>query len=105
MRWNGCAQGVGMARARRIDGNQNNIVTHLRHLGASVQVLSMVGHGCPDIICGYRGQNYLIEIKDGSKQPSHRKLTADEQEWHAAWKGQVIVVESIEDILRLLEEA
>lgn len=39
-----------MAFAKRIDENQPRIVANLRRIGATVQVLSMVGKGCPDIL-------------------------------------------------------
>lgn len=46
----------------------------------------------------------LFEVKDGSKPPSRRALTPDQQEWHAAWKGgMVAIVESPEAVLALLE--
>ena len=81
-----------MRRAARVDRNQQEIVQHLRKLGATVQPLHTVGQGCPDLIVGYGGLNYLIEIKDGEKPPSARKLTPDEQAWHDDWCGQVCVV-------------
>jgi Holliday junction resolvase len=81
-----------MRRAARVDANQKEIVEYLRKRGASVQLLHTVGKGCPDIVVGYGGCNYLFEIKDGSKPASQRKLTPDEQEWHDEWKGSVLVV-------------
>jgi hypothetical protein len=84
---------------KRIDANQVEIVKALRKVGCSVQILSAVGRGCPDIIVGRAGQNYLLELKDGSKVPSKRVLTPDEQVWHERWSGSVHVVESIEDAL------
>ena len=50
-----------------------------------------------DLLVGWRERNYLVEIKDGEKPPSARTLTADQREWHAAWAGQVLVAESVED--------
>ena len=44
--------------------------------------------------------NFLMEIKDGSKPPSARKLTPGEQQWHETWKGQVCVVRNVEEALR-----
>lgn len=87
-------------RGSRVDSNQPAIVGALRACGASVQHLHMVGQGCPDILAGYRGVNYLIEIKDGSRPPSARKLTGPEASFHAAWRGQVVVVESVADAIR-----
>jgi hypothetical protein len=81
-----------MRRAARVDRNQKEIVEHLRKRGATVQPLHTVGRGCPDLLVGYGGQNYLVEVKDGEKSPSQRKLTPDEDAWHWMWKGQVEVV-------------
>jgi len=54
---------------------------------------------------GYRGKNYLFEIKDGSKPPSKQKLTPDEQEWHDGWLGYVRVVHNAgEAVAVVLEE-
>lgn len=91
-----------MRVASKIDTNQPAIVRALRQVGASVQILSAVGRGCPDIAVGFRGCNYLLELKDGDKVPSKRKLTPDEIEWHDAWHGQVAIVESIDDALRAI---
>lgn len=87
-------QGKNM-RAAKVDANQTEIVAALRRVGASVQILSSVGQGCPDIICGIGGRNYFLEIKDGKKPPSAQKLTIDQFEWHGSWKGQVAVVNSV----------
>lgn len=89
-------------RAARTDDNQTEIVQALRQCGCSVQSLAMVGQGVPDILVGFRGRNWLFEIKDGSKPPSRRSLTDDEQTWHLRWEGQVDTVEHVDDALRLL---
>lgn len=85
--------------AKRVDKNQSAIVAALRQAGCTVQVLSTVGKGCPDIAVGRHGRNYFLEIKDGSLPPSARKLTPDEARWHASWDGHAAVVESVEDAL------
>ena len=83
-------------RAAKIDANQNEIVEALRKSGCTVQVLSSVGKGCPDILVGRCGHNYLLEIKDGNKPKSAQKLTSDQIDWHSKWNGSVYVVNSIE---------
>jgi len=85
--------------AKKADRNQPEIVKAFRDLGCTVQHLHTVGKGCPDILVGYEGFNYLIEIKDGEKPPSARKLTKDEKEWHDKWLGQVDVIENAHDVL------
>lgn len=87
---------------KRVDTNQAEIVDALRRAGATVQVLSNVGKGCPDLLVGYDGDNYLLEVKDGSKAASRVKLTPDEERWYDDWDGQVAVVYSIEGALRVV---
>jgi len=88
-----------MRRAAKVDDNQTEIVAALRKIGATVQPLHAVGQGCPDILVGWRGMNTILEIKDGKKPPSARKLTEDQEKWHAAWRGQVTVVETVEQAI------
>lgn len=91
-----------MRRAAKIDRNQPEIVSVLRRLGASVQPLHMVGQGCPDLAVGWRGENLFLEIKDGLLVPSKQRLTDDEARWHSEWKGKVLIVRSVSDVLALL---
>ena len=91
-----------MTRPRAVDANQAVIVDALRDMGCTVQLLHKVGQGCPDLLVGFRGANLLIEVKDGKKPPSARKLRPAQVEWHAGWKGQVAVAESVDDALRII---
>ena len=89
-----------MRRAAKVDDNQGEIVAALRAAGCSVTSLASVGRGCPDLVVGRAGVTYLLEVKDGSKPPSKRRLTPDEKAWHGAWRGQVAVVESVQDAFK-----
>jgi hypothetical protein len=91
-------------RKAKVDTNQKEITAALRRAGCTVQPLHTVGRGVPDLLVGFRGQNFLLELKDGSKRPSERKLTDDQQEWHQQWRGQVAVVESVDEALRLIAQ-
>ena len=62
----------------RVDANQKEIVAELRKLGASAVAIHEIGRGCPDLLVGTLGINYLLEVKDGTKPPSRRRLTPDE---------------------------
>lgn len=93
-----------MRRAAKVDSNQWKVVLALRQRGASVQCLHSVGQGCPDLLVGYQGKNFLIEVKDGSLAPSKRRLTDDEKIWHWQWRGQVRVVNSVDEAIRSVEE-
>lgn len=88
--------------AKRVDSNQKSLFSLWRKLGATVQDLSKVGKGCPDCIVGFRDVNYLVEIKDGSRYPSERRLTEDEFKWHRHWAGQVCVIENTDQARELL---
>mgnify|MGYP003494083888 CR=1 FL=1 len=91
-----------MRRAAKVDANQTEIVNALRQVGASVQSLASTGKGCPDLLVGFRGVNWLLEIKDGRKVRSARKLTEDQVVWHQTWRGKVYIVESVDQALNLL---
>jgi hypothetical protein len=80
----------------RTDDNQKQIVRYLREKGVSVSVTSATGKGFPDLVCGYRGKNILLELKDGAKPLSAQNLTPEQRIWHYDWKGQVAVVNSPE---------
>ena len=91
-----------MRRRARIDANQPLIVKALREAGASVLSLSSMGSGCPDLLVGKNGRNLLMEIKDPTKKPSQRALTDDERTFHNTWGGNVFVVETAEEALKLI---
>ena len=84
---------------KRVDENQKVIVAMLRDMGASVIPLHWVGRGFPDLAVGWKGLNYLFEVKNTSK-----KLTPKEAEFFKAWKGQAHVIESFDDAWRILSE-
>lgn len=87
----------------RTDSNQKEIVMALRQVGASVVSLAGVGSGCPDLLVATsRSGNLLFEVKDGSKKQSARRLTEDEQNFHALWRGPIYIVESVEDALKII---
>jgi hypothetical protein len=85
--------------AAKVDANQSEIVEALRKVGCTVQPLHTVGRGCPDLLASRDGLNYLLEVKDGSKPPSDRKLTPEQVIWHDAWRGQVAVVCNVKEAL------
>ena len=91
-----------MRRAAAVDRNQSEIVAALRAVGATVQPLHSVGQGCPDLAVGYAGVTYMIEIKDGAKPPSERRLTSHQIEWHESWRGHVAVAETVKDALTII---
>jgi hypothetical protein len=88
---------------KRTDSNHAEIIKALRKIpNLSVFSTHEVGKGFPDIVIGYKGINYLIEIKDGNKPPSARKLTDAEVKFHNDWQGQIKIVNNLDEVLNLL---
>lgn len=87
---------------KKVDQNHSEIVKGLRAVGASVRSTAAIGKGFPDIAVGYRNRNFFFEIKDGEKFPSQRKLTVAEEEFFESWRGQVNVIHSLDDALKLI---
>lgn len=94
-----------MRRASRLDGNHAAVVDALRAAGIAVKSLASVGGGMPDLLCALRGVNVLLEVKDGSKPPSERALTAAEVEFFDTWPGAAFMVKSPEEAVSVVVEA
>lgn len=91
-----------MRRNARVDANQKQIVTALRRVGATVLITSQLKN-CFDILVGYNGVNYIMEIKDGEKVKSQQKLTLGEQKFKNEWKGgEYYIVKNIEEALNTI---
>lgn len=67
-----------MRRAARVDRNQPEIVRHLRSAGAVVVITSQLKNAF-DILVGFRGRLFVMEIKDPHQPPSKRRLTSGEE--------------------------
>ena len=91
-------------KVARIDANQPAIVQAFRKLGASVLHLHSVGGGCPGIAVSLRGKTAMVEIKDGSKPPSARKLTPMEEKFFATWQGDKAVIASVDEAIAFVME-
>ena len=89
-----------MSYAKRTDDNHKDVVTEFRKAMAEATVFdaSGAGRGFPDLVIGWRGKNYLFEIKDPEKPPSARGLTDVQKEMHTNWQGQIHVVHSAAEI-------
>ncbi len=92
-------------RVARVDANQSGIVRFLRDKGVIVRHTHMVGTGFPDIVCGYKGINFLFEIKDSDKPESAKKLTPAEIIFHYEWQGQKAIVETGPQAWAIIEAA
>lgn len=91
-----------MRIAAKIDANQTEIVNALRKVGACVFSTAGQAKGFPDLVVGFKGVNYLLEVKDHNKIPSKQKLTPDQVKFHSTWTGQVCVVNSVEQALKAI---
>lgn len=91
-----------MRRAAKVDANHAVIVGALMSCGCEVQSLAALGGGVADLLVHHRssGRLMLVEVKDGEKPPSARKLTPDQVEWHKRWP--VTVVENVEQAVALI---
>ena len=84
----------------KVDDNQPEIVNQLRSIpGVTVWNTHQLGKGFPDIIVGYKGVNYLFEIKN-----RHGKLLIplSEQEFYDNWQGQTEIVYDLDEILEVM---
>lgn len=85
---------------KRKDNNHKSIVNSLSQLpGIKIHDISSVGGGIGDILLGFRGKNFLFEIKNPEQCEAHKRLTSAEKKFHETWTGQISTVESVEDIL------
>lgn len=91
-------------RAARVDSNHAEVIRALRAAGVLVKDTSRLGDGFGDAVALNRRLDRLriIEIKDGAKPPSARRLTPAEEEFHRDWCGHVAVVTSPEEALEAM---
>lgn len=92
-----------MRYSAKVDDNQPQIVKELRALGYSVKPVHQIKKFA-DILVGdpKTKTNWLFEIKDPAKPPSARKLTEGEQEFWDDWQGQIDLIETTEDAVRIM---
>lgn len=83
----------------RKDANQDEIVKGLRAIGATVTIMDKP----LDLLVGYRARNFLIECKQPGK--AIKGLTPFQKEFLASWKGQVRVVETVDEAIKLVTES
>ncbi len=88
--------------ARRKDANHKPIGDGLRALGWSVLDLAQYGVSV-DYAVSRRGFAALLEVKDGAKPASARKLTEKEQKLRDNWEGPYVVATSLEDAVTQLK--
>jgi hypothetical protein len=94
-------------RGKRRDNNEGPIVQALRSAGAFVQPLGEAG--VPDLLVGFRGETFLIEVKNpdakggGKYNTGDGALTSAQSKWWAQWLGaQPVVVTTVMEALRAI---
>jgi hypothetical protein len=81
---------MGKYHVHRNDANTGEIVDALEAVGVTVVRL-----GNPlDLLCGFKGVNYLLEVKTETG-----KLRASQKAFFGYWRGQALVVRSVADAL------
>jgi hypothetical protein len=95
-----------MRRAFHRDAAEKPIIRALRAVGATVHQLN--GKDVPDLLVGYRGATYLLEVKsrlsdtqkDGYTRRRTTRIKPGQQAMHEAWRGSpVAVVHDVDEAL------
>lgn len=77
------------------------MIDALRNAGAYVKQIN--DEGFADLLVWFNNKCLLLEVKDGKKPPSARKLTEAEQKFHDEYPGDnLFIVNSVEEALALL---
>lgn len=76
----------------RLDGNHAAIREALEAVGATVSL-----QGPLDLLVGFGGQNYLLEVKTARGQ-----LRASQRAFLGRWKGHVAVVRTVDEALGVI---
>jgi hypothetical protein len=79
------------------DANHAPVMAKFRELCPVVEDHSQGDHGYDAIIRTWDGVVYVVEIKDGRKPPSQRRLTDTEKAAMRRWGWQFALVESVRD--------
>ena len=89
---------MGKPRYTAPDSNQNDIIHALNQIPAlDVIDLREVGDDCPDVLIGYAGVNYLVEIKTPTGRMKPGQIRHFEE-----WPGQTAIARSLDDVLKII---
>ena len=91
---------MSFRRAAKVDDNQKQVVALFRKLGWYVLIISQLKNCC-DIIVSKNNITIAIEIKDGKKPPSSRKLSEGELKFESEWLGLYELVICDEDVIKI----
>jgi hypothetical protein len=76
----------------QLDANHKAIRAGLEAIGATVDV-----KGPLDLLVGFRGANYLLEVKTATG-----KVRPSQERFLSRWKGQAVVVRNMDEALRAI---
>lgn len=86
-------------RAAKRDANEPEIIYALTQAGASVSKLSDAG--IPDLLVGFRGETFLIDVKNRAGRG--KRLTDDQKTFFEDWRGgKAGIALTIGDALRFI---
>lgn len=86
-------------RAAKRDMAEPEIVSALQQCGFSVYRLDQP----VDLLCGFRGRNYLVEVKTGTKGYG-KGLNANQKSFADSWRGSpVFTLHSVEDAVSFFQ--
>lgn len=71
--------------SKQRDANEPTIVETLRGAGARVYRLDLAGG--PDLLVGFQGGTFLLEVKI-----AEGRLNPAQVEWHNLWRGRPVMV-------------
>jgi Holliday junction resolvase len=92
----------------RKDRNHNEIKEFFELQGCTVWDAAGGHGGIPDLIIGFGNVTILVEVKDGKKPPSERKLTGAQLEFFNRMQGANFVcydIKQAEEIMSSLQSA
>lgn len=93
-------------QSKRRDANEATIVAELRDFGCTVTLLD---EPC-DLLVGYRGLNWLFEVKEAEAKPSASlrtqkgKLTPNQERFFRTWRGQVAQIHNAQEALEIMTQ-
>lgn len=93
-----------MRLAARKDANHDQIVKAFRSMCCGWIDTYQFGAPLLDGLLEVNGVTVMVEIKDGSKRPSARKLTEGEEKTFATWRGRMAVISSIDEAIQLVNQ-
>lgn len=82
----------------RTDQNERSIIRALEAIGCDVEQIKGKA-GLPDLLVGFRGQNFTLEVKNPD---GRNRLSTEQKEWQECWRGQTAVVRTPEEALKVV---